>query len=308
MLYCTAVLNRRCSMGFYSEVPMLQAAAENGESPTSGRARLPSGSISPRAVLADAPSVAIVPGDAAIHALTPAFAHLASARGAPRRIRRVLAGYRAPRGLGDGCAGTRASAGYWHRHLSYVIKNNPVTDMTIPEGFCGSCVVNSPGGDVVAFVQMRFIDTSEAAAYEAIPAGAAERRVSVLPLVAKRLENGFATAVTVQNLNEAAAATVDVTYIPAPEYVDAGGSPSPLVFNDVEVPAGGSLIHNHRITSGPNAVEEMPEGWYGTMKVDSEVQPIHGFVQLTFLRSINPSLPGGDSSWPTGPSLSPRVP
>jgi hypothetical protein len=114
-------------------------------------------------------------------------------------------------------------------------------------------------------------------------------------LVAKRLSNGFATAVTVQNLSESVATTVDITYTPAPEYVDAGGSATPLVLNDLVIPAGGSLIQNHRILTGAGAVPGMPEGWYGTMLVESEDQPINGFVQLTYLDDINPALPGGDN-------------
>jgi len=41
-------------------------------------------------------------------------------------------------------------------------------------------------------------------------------------------------------------------------------------------------------------VPELPEGWYGTLVVESD-QPVHAFVQLTFLRDINPGLPGGDN-------------
>lgn len=165
---------------------------------------------------------------------------------------------------------------------------NPVTDTTIPEGFYGACVVQS-SADVVAFVQMRFVDTGEAAAYEAIREGSTK---ATIPLVAKRLGNGFATAVTVQNLSTTSAATVDITYRPSSDY---GGSSTPLTMNDIEIPLGGSLIHNHRITSGSGAVTSMPDGWFGTMVVESETQPINAFVQLTFLRSINPGLPGGDN-------------
>lgn len=171
---------------------------------------------------------------------------------------------------------------------------NPVIDMTIPAGFYGACVIES-SADVVAFVQMRFVGEGEAAAYEAIPADGVTKEVSVSPLVAKRLANGFATAVTVQNLSETMAATVDITYTPAPEYVAAGGSATPLVLNDLVIPAGGSLIQNHRILTGPGAVSGMPEGWYGTMLVESEGEPIHGFVQLTYLSSVNPALPSGDN-------------
>ena len=168
---------------------------------------------------------------------------------------------------------------------------NPVTDMTIPEGFYGSCVVEA-SADVVSFVQMRFIDTGEAAAYEGIKGGSTDTKV-IVPLVAKRLGNGFATAVTIQNLNTTVTATVDLTYTPSPEYVAGGGSPDVIQINDVQIGPGESLIQNHRITAGPGAVPELPEGWYGTLVVESD-QPIHAFVQLTFLRDINPALPSGD--------------
>ncbi|MGD8997918.1 MAG: hypothetical protein PVH80_07400 [Anaerolineae bacterium] len=163
---------------------------------------------------------------------------------------------------------------------------NPVTDMSIPTGFYGACTIESTA-NVVAFVQMRFVDTGEAASYEAMKAGGTKASI---PLVAKRLGNGFATAATIQNLSTTSAATVDITYIPSPDYT---GSSTPLQFNDVSIPAGGSLIHNHRVTTG--AVASMPVGWFGTMVVESEGPDINAFVQLTFMPSINPGLPGGDN-------------
>jgi hypothetical protein len=158
--------------------------------------------------------------------------------------------------------------------------------MSIPTGFYGACTIESTA-NVVAFVQMRFVDTGEAASYEAMKAGGTKASI---PLVAKRLGNGFATAATIQNLSTTSAATVDITYIPSPDYT---GSSTPLQFNDVSIPAGGSLIHNHRVTTG--AVASMPVGWFGTMVVESEGPDINAFVQLTFMPSINPGLPGGDN-------------
>jgi len=167
---------------------------------------------------------------------------------------------------------------------------NPVVDTRIPSGFYGSCVIDS-SGNIVSFVQMRFIATGEAAAYEAIPAGGTDQTV-IVPLVAKRLPNGFATAVTIQNLSSITA-TVTLTYTPSPEYVSNGGSRDPIVISNRSIPPYGSLIQNHRITSGPNAVPQLPDGWYGTLIARAD-RPIAGFVQLTFLTSINPSLPSGD--------------
>jgi hypothetical protein len=168
---------------------------------------------------------------------------------------------------------------------------NPVIDTNIPAGFYGACVIES-SKNIVAFVQMRLIATGEAAAYEAIPAGGTDRTV-IVPLVAKRLPNGFATVVTIQNLSPITA-TVTITYTPSPEYIANGGNGTPIVINGQLIRPYGSLIHNHRITSGPGSVPSLPDGWYGTLIARSD-QPINGFVQLTFLRSINPALPGGDN-------------
>lgn len=165
---------------------------------------------------------------------------------------------------------------------------NPVTNMSIPAGFYGSCVINA-SANVVAFVQMRFVNTGEAAAYEAIPAGGTDT-TAYIPLVAKRLPNGFATAVTIQNLS-AVTATVDLTYNPSPDY---SGSHTPIVITGRTIGPYASLIQNHRITTGAGAVSELPDGWFGTLVVESD-QPVAAFVQLTFLRSVNPSLPGGDN-------------
>jgi hypothetical protein len=167
---------------------------------------------------------------------------------------------------------------------------NPVTDTSIPTGFYGSCVIDSTA-DVVAFVQMRYIDTGEAAAYEAIPGGTDTE--AFIPLAAKRLVNGFATAITIQNLSTTTV-FMDLTYNPSPEYVASGGSATPVQINDVEVGPRGSLIQNLRVESGPGSVSALPNGWYGTLTVDSS-EAIGSFVQLTFARFINPSLPGGDN-------------
>lgn len=161
---------------------------------------------------------------------------------------------------------------------------NPVTDASIPTGFFGSCVITAPA-NVVAFVQMRFIATGEAAAYEAIPDGGTDEKV-IIPLVAKRLANGFSTAVTIQNLSSSPA-NVTLKYTPS------SGSASVPPIN-ATIPANGSLIQNHRIESGTGAVPQLPNGWVGTLTVESTT-PVNAFVQLTFQRSINPGLPGGDN-------------
>ncbi|MEM0488801.1 MAG: hypothetical protein QW707_06335 [Candidatus Bathyarchaeia archaeon] len=153
---------------------------------------------------------------------------------------------------------------------------NPVVDTTrLPSNWIGACRITT-SAQVVAFVQLRFIGTDKAAAYEAINANSMDKTVTV-PLVAKRLPNGFATAVTIQNLSVSAPANVTLTYLPGPE----SSSPITLQFTTT-IPAGGSLIQNHRVPSSHPQGVNLPDGWQGTLTVVSD-QPIGAFVQLDFL-------------------------
>ncbi|MEM4523362.1 MAG: hypothetical protein QW738_09150 [Nitrososphaeria archaeon] len=159
---------------------------------------------------------------------------------------------------------------------------NPVVDTTLPGNWYGSCRISASAG-VVAFVQMRVIGTDRAAAYEAIPGGSTDKKV-LIPLAAKRLANGFATVINIQNLSVSASAHVTFTYQPSPEYVSGGGSSTNIVIPNVEIPAGGSIQHNLRLSgTTPPAVSALPDGWYGTCIVESADQPISGFVELTML-------------------------
>jgi len=153
-----------------------------------------------------------------------------------------------------------------------------------PDGWYGSCRV-SADADVVAFVQMRVVGSGNAAAYEAIPANSAATRVLV-PLIAKRLTNGFATALTVQNLSATESTDVTLTYVPSPDYVAGGGS-SDIITVTGQIPPDGSFIQNHRIVGGPGSVPELVDAWYGTVVVESTGQPIQAFVQLTSIFESN---------------------
>ncbi|MEM1552719.1 MAG: hypothetical protein QXH03_08650 [Candidatus Bathyarchaeia archaeon] len=159
---------------------------------------------------------------------------------------------------------------------------NPVVDTSIPEGFYGSCVVEA-SANVVVFVQMRFIATGEAAAHEAFPVSSTDTKVFI-PLVAQRLANGFATAVTIQNLS-GEQATFKLTYRRSPDC-----TVGPVTYSPPDQTVGpyASLIQNHR-----TGVSGLVDGWFGTLSVESN-KPVAAFVQLTFLRSINPNLPRGD--------------
>jgi hypothetical protein len=162
---------------------------------------------------------------------------------------------------------------------------NPVTDATIPALWFGSCSVNSGTSNVVVFVQMRYTSNSNAAAYEAINASGTNTK-SFVPLISKRLANGFATAATIQNLSSTNPATVTLTYTPSPDYVTGGGSATPLVTTAV-IPASSSLIQNQRLSGFQVGSTAMPDGWYGTLSVSSSGTPVDGFVQLT--NYLNPA-------------------
>jgi hypothetical protein len=51
-----------------------------------------------------------------------------------------------------------------------------------------------------------------------------------------------------------------------------------LTSRNVTIPAGCSLIQNHRLGNGPNAVPEISDGCFGTLTVTSVDQPIEAFV------------------------------
>ena len=152
---------------------------------------------------------------------------------------------------------------------------NPVTDNSIPASWYGACTVDTAGFNTVAFVQMRFVGSDRAASYEAIRADGTKTKV-IVPLYMKRLTNGFATAVTIQNLG-ASAATVSIAY----QAGDGAAAGCTVNVGPFTVAAGGSLIQNHRITSGANSVPSLPENCFGSMVVTStNGQPVEAFVQI----------------------------
>jgi len=167
---------------------------------------------------------------------------------------------------------------------------NALTSSTYPTGWYGSCTVSAPG-DVVAFVQNRYVNAvgnNGAGSYEAIPANGTDKTMFV-PLIAKRLANGFASVVTIQNQSNLPG-LVKLTYIPSqiecPISVcdrNADGlltSVDNIVVVDLDLAANSSIMRNHRIPSGDNYEPIMKDGWVGSLKAEADV-PINGFVQLT---------------------------
>jgi len=216
---------------------------------------------------------------------------LANSLSTPISIQNLSGGEIAIGGVSVTCTPTGGGTGFTMQNTAAIPDSgsygfNPVVDTTIPAGFEGACTIDS-SADIVAFVQMRFISQGEAAAYEAFPPSTDKKLI--VPLVAKRLSNGFSTAVTIQNLGDQTT-TVHLKYTPSA--TECSGCVAPEF--DADIPAGGNLIQNQGITSGANSVPQLPSNWQGTLVVTSPSQPIAGFVQLRFRKDINPGLPNGD--------------
>jgi len=154
---------------------------------------------------------------------------------------------------------------------------NPLTDTANwPAGWYGSCTVDTSGKNSVAFVQMRFVGTDNAAAYEAIRADGTKTK-SIIPLYAKMLANGFATVTTIQNLSTTQPANVNISYI-----AGEGQPASCTVTVAKSIPAGGSINQNLRIPSGTDSVAEVPATCVGAIVVTStNATPIDAVVQLS---------------------------
>jgi len=160
---------------------------------------------------------------------------------------------------------------------------NPVVDTTnFPTGWFGSCVLTTTGNSV-AFAQMRVVGGGNADAYQMLRGSGTDKK-GLVPLVAKRLANGFATAVTVQNLSNSVTANVVMTYTPSSDYILGGGSATVLTTSTTIAPQA-SLVLNQRLASFMVGSTPMPDGWYGTFSVSSS-QAVGGFVQLTNINNV----------------------
>jgi hypothetical protein len=161
---------------------------------------------------------------------------------------------------------------------------NTLTDNRFPANWYGACKVSSTGGKkIVTTVQQRLVASANQAMFEAIP-GSSTAKVVFIPLVAKRLSNGFATPVVIQNLGSSDT-LVELKFT--------AGEGSALSYSrDVTIPAEAAIQLNFRLL---NTEPGMPDGWVGTLRVTSKgsnPQPIHAYVQNTFLSMT--SSPNGD--------------
>ncbi len=133
------------------------------------------------------------------------------------------------------------------KNTASVFFNPAPEDSGYPAEWYGSCIVNTGTYDTAMFVQMRFVTGDRAGAYEGILGTTTAQRV-VVPLIAKRLQNTFASAVTIQNLNESAEASVTLDY---KGVIDGTSNSAPCTTSfSRTIPAGGSIIQNHRVPNG----------------------------------------------------------
>jgi hypothetical protein len=203
----------------------------------------------------------------------------------PINIQNISGGDIAAGGIDVACVPATGYVGNVLITNSAVIPNNatfgvnPVTDTSLPTNWQGACTITSTG-NVVAVVTLRQPGLDAISAYEAFPATSTDTK-AIVPLMAKRLGNGFATAAVIQNLDPVNAATVRLTYTRAPGFTV--GAPT-YVINNVNIPAGGNVIQNLRLSSDPVGTT-MPDGWQGTLLVEAQpattARPIVAYVQLT---------------------------
>lgn len=160
----------------------------------------------------------------------------------------------------------------------YVI--NPVSDLSIPANWQGSCEITA-SQNVVVLVLPRFLPTASNPnpgnnyAYNGVRTDTTNKRLFV-PLIAKTLSNGFATTIIIQNLS-AITATATLTY------TSSGSAPAQIVATNVSIPPKGTLIQNHRLsTFFVNTPNDMPANWSGSLIVSAD-QPIAGVGTNTFI-------------------------
>jgi hypothetical protein len=163
---------------------------------------------------------------------------------------------------------------------------NPVTNLAINTNWQGACIVTAPG-NVVTYVQLRKPGVNaDFAAHEAFRTDSTNTTV-VIPLVAKRLGNGFASAQIIMNLSSTDTAFVHLKYTRGAE-----SSVGQAVYEmDTTILPRKNLIINTRLSSEPAGLSPaMPDGWQGTLVVTTTsghtAVPMVGYVQLTNINAL----------------------
>lgn len=152
---------------------------------------------------------------------------------------------------------------------SWVI--NPRSNPAFPVGSFGAAKITA-SADVVAIVNQLVNEpphlSDSALSYNAIRADLVGETV-VAPLIMSRLPNGYSTVLTVANLTDSAG-TCNFMY-----EGDAGYGSTDVTVNGVTLPAGGSIVHNHRLVSP--GTHNLPADWFGAVTVEC-TQPVGGVV------------------------------
>ncbi len=163
---------------------------------------------------------------------------------------------------------------------------NPLIDSPedFPDNWQGACSIDAGANDIVAFVIMRRVGgiNGDQAAYEAINYNTTTSKV-IVPLAAKRLPNGFATSIVVQNLSDSDI-TINAYWKVSPE--ECLAAPVDCIDYEQEnllIPANGNITFNLRMADGgfPN----MADGWQGSLQIipTSGSAPIAGYTVLSNL-------------------------
>jgi hypothetical protein len=172
--------------------------------------------------------------------------------------------------------------------------NSNTDTATFPANWYGSCSVDAGAGkNIIGFVQLRYVGAGSnagTAAYEMVPATGAAQKV-VVPLVLKRLPNGFATVVTVQNLGSAET-TLTFSYTPnsaecpastCDKNGDGSVNASDVITVTKTLAGNASIQRNYRLAGTGSADEEtdLPSNWTGSLVISSSDTAINGFSQIT---------------------------
>jgi hypothetical protein len=148
---------------------------------------------------------------------------------------------------------------------------NPRSNPDFPVGSFGAAKITA-SAEVVAIVNQLVNEppnqADSALSYNAIRADLTGETVEA-PLIMSRLPNGYSTVFTVANLTDTAG-TCNFMYKGDPGY----GS-SDVTVSSVAMPAGGSIVHNHRLASP--GTHNLPADWYGAATVEC-TRPVAGIV------------------------------
>jgi len=168
---------------------------------------------------------------------------------------------------------------------SYEFNSLALSTTDAPAGWHGACEVTTTTGDkdLAVAVFVRHVgnpNNGGGAGFngigEPLPVEINNYKTIVLPYVNKRLANGIATVISVENIGDADA-TVTLKYKASVEFT---GNPQELVINGVSIKKGESLVRNYRLATGDISEPGLPNGWFGSLTITSD-QPLQSFTFVT---------------------------